>query len=183
VALVVVAAIGWVSLSGRLAGLQYTNVPVVHPYPPPGQFVNPYTGDPRDLINTAEAAKVKADLFNDGQIELDALAQGNAAKLPQAATGNFLTRVTQVVAANNARGVVEREQHHFDSVIVGRLADPAQTSITWCVEERASGQTIYLSKSNGSTVSTQSFHTRARFWLAWVGDRYLIADAEITDLT
>jgi hypothetical protein len=181
-AVVVVAGIGWFSLSGRLVGLQYTNVPVVHPYPPQGYFVNPFTGDPRDLINAAEAATVKADLFNDGQIELEALAQGNAAKLSQAATGNFLARVTQVVAANNTRGVVEQEQHHFDSVIVGRLADPVQPSITWCVEERASGLTTYVSKSTGRTVSTQSFHTRARFWLARVGDHYLIADAEITDL-
>ena len=49
-AVFVVAVVGWLSVSGRLAGLQYANVPVVHPYPPAGQYVNPFTGDARDLV-------------------------------------------------------------------------------------------------------------------------------------
>ena len=56
-AVVIVAGLGWLSVSGRLAGIQYANVPIVHPYPPPGQFVNPFTGDPRDLVSSAEAGK------------------------------------------------------------------------------------------------------------------------------
>lgn len=181
VAIVVVAGIGWFSLSGRLAGLQYANVPLVRPYPPPGHFVNPYTGDPRDILSSAEASKVKADLLRDGELQLDALARGDPSILPQTATGNYLAKLNEVMAANNAQAVVYREQHHLDSIVVGRLADPnSPSSITWCVEERGSGEAAYVSKSSGRSVSSYRFRFQARFWLARVGDRYLIADAEVS---
>ena len=181
VAVVVVAGIGWLSLTGRLAGLQYANVPIVHPYPPPGQLVNPFTGDPRDLVSATEAAKVKADLLHDGDLQLAALAQGSTTVLPQTATGNYLTKLNETVAADNAQGVVYREQHQIASVVVGRLPDPnAPATISWAVEERGSGEAAYVSKSTGKTVSSYRGHFRNRFWLARVGDRYLIADAEIS---
>ncbi len=179
--IVVVAGLGWLSVSGRLAGLQYANVPVVHPYPPRGQFVNPFTGDPRDLVSSAEAAKVKADLLHDGDLQLAALAQGSTTVLPQTATGNYLVKLNETVAADNAQGVVYREQHQLASVVVGRLPDPnAPATISWAVEERGSGEAAYVSKSSGKTVSSYRGHFRNRFWLARVGDRYLIADAEIS---
>ncbi len=181
IAAVVVAAIGWLSLSGRLVGLQYANIPVVHPYPPQGQYVNPFTGDPRDLVSSAEAAKVRADLLHDGDLQLAALAEGTTAVLPQTATGNYLQKLNQTVAADNAQGVVYREQHQLTSVVVGRLPDPnAPTTISWAVEERGSGDAAYVSKSSGKTVSSYHGHFQNRFWLARVGDRYLIADAQIS---
>lgn len=179
-AVAVVTGLGLLAISGRLAGLQYANVPVVHPYPPTGQYVNPFTGDPRDLVSSSEAEKMKSDLLHDGDLQLAALAQGNAAVLPQTATGNYLRRLTETVAMNNAQGVVYREQHHLDSVVVGRLPDPNATSISWAVEERGSGEAAYISKASGKTVSSYRGHFRNRFWLARVGDRYLIADAEIS---
>ncbi len=180
-AAVVVAGFGWLSVSGRLAGLQYANVPVVHPYPPQGQYVNPFTGDPRDLVSSTEAAKVKTDLLRDGDLQLAALAQGSTAVLPQTATGNYLMKLNETVAANNAQGVVYREQHHLDSVVVGRLPDPnAPASITWAVEERGSGEAAYVSRSSGKTVSSYRFRSQAKFWLARVGDRYLVADADVS---
>jgi hypothetical protein len=181
VAILLVGIIGWLSLTGRLAGLQYANVPVVHPYPPTGYVVNPFTGDARDLIKGSDAQQVKSDLLRDGDTQLAAFAQGSTAVLPQTATGNYLAKLNESVAANNAQGVVYREQHHLDSIVVGRLPDPnAPTSIVWCVEERGSGQSLYLSKSNGATVSSYRGHFQNRFWLARVGDRYLIADAAIS---
>jgi hypothetical protein len=180
-AAVVVAGIGWFSLSGRLASLQYTNVPVLHPYPPAGYFVNPYTGDPRDLLNSAEASRVKADLLRDGQLQVDALAQGSATVLSQTATGNYLAKLDETVATNNAQGVVYREQHQVDSMTVGRLGDPnSPTFITWCVEESGSGAATYVNKLSGQSVSAYRFRFRNRFWLARVGDRYLVADAAIS---
>lgn len=180
-AVVVVAGLGWLSVSGRLAGLQYANVPIVHRYPPPGQYVNPFTGDPRDLVSSAEAAKVKADLLHDGDLQLAALADGSTAVLPQTATGNYLAQLNRAVAANNAQGVMYREQHQLNTVVVGRLPDPnAPTSISWAVEERGSGEAAYISKASGKTVSSYRGHFQNRFWLARVGDRYLIADAEIS---
>lgn len=180
-AVVVVAGFGWLSVTGRLAGLQYANVPIVHPYPPQGQIVNPFTGDPRDLVSSAEAAKVKSDLLHDGDLQLAALAQGSTAVLPQTATGNYLAKLNETVAADNAQGVVYREQHQLTSVVVGRLPDPnAPTTISWAVEERGSGDAAYVSKSSGKTVSSYHGHFQNRFWLARVGDRYLIADAQIS---
>jgi hypothetical protein len=180
-AVVVVAGLGWLSVSGRLAGLQYANVPVVHPYPPAGQYVNPFTGDPRDLVNSSEAAKVKADLLHDGDLQLAALAQGTTTALPQTATGNYLQKLNETVASDNAQGVVYREEHQLSSVVVGRLPDPnAPTSISWAVEEHASGQAAYVSKSSGKTVSSYRFRSQARFWLVRVGDRYLVVDADVS---
>jgi hypothetical protein len=179
-ATLVVALVGWASLSGRLASLQYTNIPVVHPYPPPGRFVNPYTRDPRDLVSSAEAAKVKKDLLDDGQIQVDALAHGDTTDLPRTATGNYLAKLTSNIKANNARGVLEQEQHHLDSLVVGRLQDPANASVQWCVEERGSGVITYVDRSSGRVVSKQDFRSVARFWLVLVGDRYLVADSAIS---
>lgn len=179
-AVLVVALVGWASLSGRLASLQYTNVPVVHPYPPPGMFVNPYTGDPRDLLSASTAAKVKKDLLDDGKVQVDALAHGDTTELPRTATGNYLAKLTSNIQANNARGVLEQEEHHLDSVVVGRLQDPANPSIQWCVEERGTGVITYVDRSSGRVVSKQGFRSVARFWLVLVGDRYLVADSAIS---
>jgi len=179
-AALVVALVGWASLSGRLAGLQYTNIPVVHPYPPQGMFVNPYTGDPRDLVSAAEAAKVKKDILDDGQIQVDALAHGDNTGLARTATGNYLAKLTSNIQANNARGVLEQEQHHLDSVVVGRLPDPANPSIRWCVEEKGSGVITYVERSSGRAISKQDFRSVARFWLVLVGDRYLVTDSAIS---
>src|SRR5262249_61967339 len=113
-------------------------------------------------------------LLDDGQIQVDALANGNATDLPRTATGNYLSKLTSNIQANNARGVLEQEQHHIDSVVVGRLQDPANPSIRWCVEERGSGVITYVDRSTGRVVSKQGFRSVARFWLVLVGDRYLV---------
>ena len=182
-ATLVVALVGWASLSGRLASLQYTNIPVVHPYPPQGMFVNPYTGDPRDLVSSAEAAKVKADFLRESQLQLNAFARGDRSILPQTATGRFLSKLDESLVSNNASGILEQEQDHIDSVVIGRLADPnAPTAINWCVEERGSGQTNFVQRSTGATTRKLSFHFQSRYWMIRVGDRYLMADAMISSV-
>jgi hypothetical protein len=180
VATLIVAVVGWASLTGRLANLQYANIPIVHRYPPPGTFVNPYTGDPRDLVSSSEAAKVKTDLLDDGQVQVDALAHGDTTDLPRTATGNYLAKLTANIKANNAKGVLEQEQHHLDSLVVGRLQDPANASIQWCVEEKGSGVITYVDRSSGRVISKQDFRSVARFWLVLVGGRYLVADSAIS---
>ncbi len=179
-ATLIVAVVGWASLTGRLASLQYTNIPIVHRYPPPGTFVNPFTGDPRDLLSSTTAATVKKDLLDDGQVQVDALARGDTTDLPRTATGNYLAKLTSNVRANNARGVLEQEKHHLDSLVVGRLQDPANASIQWCVEEKGSGVITYVDRSSGRAISTQDFRSVARFWLVLVGGRYLVADSAIS---
>jgi hypothetical protein len=179
-ATLIVAVVGWASLTGRLASLQYTNIPIVHRYPPPGTFVNPFTGDPRDLLSSTTAATVKKDLLDDGQVQVDALARGDTTDLPRTATGNYLAKLTSNVRANNARGVLEQEKHHLDSLVVGRLQDPANASIQWCVEEKGWGVITYVDRSSGRAISTQDFRSVARFWLVLVGGRYLVADSAIS---
>jgi len=137
-ALLVFAAVAWAAISGSFAHPDTWNIPGIHPYPPAGQVQNPF-GSQAGLISASEAGIVKADLLRDGQIELNALKTGDAAPLNQSTTGGALTKLRQLILQNNSNGIVEREQIHLDSVIVGRLPDPNARSVSWCVEERGSG--------------------------------------------
>jgi hypothetical protein len=92
---------------------------------------------------------VKADLLHHGDLQVAGLAQGSTAVMPQTAAGNYLAKLNETVAANDAQGVVYREQHHLDSIVLGRLPDPnAPTSITWAVEER--GRARRLTSASGA---------------------------------
>src|SRR5262245_31064420 len=105
------AVIATVSVSGPL---RHANFPG-HPYPPPGFYINPFSGNPDDLVDAAEAGRVRADLLSDGQIELKAVEQGDVNALAQSRTGVALAKVQQIVADNNARGIAEREEVHLDA--------------------------------------------------------------------
>src|SRR6266567_3041520 len=73
----------WLAASGRLADLRYASIPMVRPWPPTGYYINPLnpSHDRGDLVNAAEASRVKADLLRDGQIELQAVETGNPSLL------------------------------------------------------------------------------------------------------
>ena len=91
-----IAALG---ATGRLGDLRYLNLPLIHPWPPAGYYQNPFNPSDRgDLVNSAEAAKVKADLVTDGQIELQATRTGDGSHLREADTGNNLMRLRSVLA-------------------------------------------------------------------------------------
>ena len=162
-----------------LGDLRHANFPG-HPYPPAGFYRNPLPGQD-ELVNAAEAARVKADFERDGQLELQAFAQGNGALLSEADTGNSLTRLKQLLDQNTAQGIVRSYQNHVDHVSVGRLADPVTPGVSWCVEERGETRVIDTAKANGRQISTQTYRFAGRFWLARVGDRYLITDADVTN--
>ena len=163
----------------KLGDFQHANFPG-HQYPPPGYYRNPLPGT-EQLVNAAEAARVKADFQRDGQIELQAFAEGDSAVLAQADTGNSLIRLRQLLNQYAAQGIVRSYQNHVDSISVGRLADPATQEVTWCVEERGQTRVIDTAKSSGRQVSTQTYRFAGRFWLAKVGDRYLITDTDVTN--
>ncbi len=183
VATLVVGGVAWASLTGRLSSLQYANVPVVHPYPPAGYVVNPFTGDPRDLVNGADAASVRGDFLQESQLQLDAFARGDRSILPQTATGRYLSTLDATLQSNNTSGILEQEQDHNDSVVVGRLADPnAPSAITWCVQQRGSGETRFVQKSNGAVTRTLRFHFTSRYWMVRVGRHFLMADAMISSV-
>lgn len=184
VALLVLLIFGitaWAGATGRLADLRYANIPWIHPYPPAGYFINPLnpTQDRGDLVSAFEAARVKADLTADGQMEIDAFAHGQASELSQAETGRALVQAQQSIANNDHAGVFELADNGIQSTVVGRLADPNDSTITWCVEERGSTTLTFVSKATGTVARKDSFSFDAKYWLALVGGKYLIADVQI----
>ena len=174
-AVLVFAVVAWGAISGSFANANTWNIPGIHPYPPRGQVQNPF-GSKGDLISASEATTVKADLLRNGQIELSALETGDASVLNDSTTGGALTKLRQLIQQNNANGIVEREQIHLDSVIVGRLSDPNDPAASWCVEERGSATIVYVSKATGQVVRTQSLRFDNKYWLVKSGNRYLITD-------
>ena len=169
------------TLTGRLGDLRYANIPLIHPYPPAGYNQNPFNpGDRGDLVNTAQAQTVKADLLRDGQLELRAFAAGDGSTLPQAETGNALVAAQRLIASNNSTGVVEKAVNHLDSIIVGRLVDPNARSVTWCVQERGSSVITITDKGTGKTVQAENIRFDAKYWLTPSGGGYLITDVAIT---
>src|SRR5437016_3565772 len=124
VALVVIGAFAAVvGVASRYGDLRHASFPG-HPYPPPGTYVNPFSKNPDDLVNASDAARVRAEFARDSQIDLQAVERGDMTLLPQARTGNALNSLRQLIEANNAQGIAEREQVKDDALLVGRLPDP-----------------------------------------------------------
>jgi hypothetical protein len=162
-------------VASRYGDLRHASFPG-HPYPPPGTYLNPFSKNPDDLVNAAEAARVRASFEKDSQIDLQAVERGDAALLTQVRSGNALNSLRQLVETNNAQGIAEREQVKDDALLVGRLPDPNDQRLTWCVEERGTGAITYFTKATGQVIRTQTAAFDHRTWLALVGDRYLITD-------
>ena len=150
-----------------------------HPFPPSGYVVNPFTHSPDDLLSTSDVARVRAEFDRDSRIDLEAVATGDTGVLSQARTGAALDSIRKLVEANNAQGIAEREQIKDDAVVVGRLPDPNDPRVVWCIEERGSGTNTYFLKSTGQTVRTETVSFDHRIWLVAAGDRYLITDVEV----
>jgi hypothetical protein len=179
-ALVIFGIFGFLAATGRLGDLRYANIPLVHPYPPAGYFINPFGTAKGDLVNSAEASRVKADLFADGRIELDALRTGDESSLTTSTTGGALSRLRDLLHQNAAAGVYEDETIALSSATVGRLQDPNDASVSWVVEEKGVGTIRYLRRSDGSLIRTAKVDFDNRFWLVSAAGRYLIADTEIS---
>ena len=180
VALVIFGIIGFLAATGRLGDLRYANIPLVHPYPPAGFYQNSFNPTDRgDLINVATAAKVKSDLVADGQIELQATRTGDGSHLTEADAGNNLARLKSVLARNAAGGVTEDFTNQLSKVTVGKLVDPNDRTVTWCVEEIGTSRITYSRTSDGSVVSQQLIKFDDRFWLVDQGGHYLITDVQV----
>ena len=180
VALVIFGIVGFLAATGRLGDLRYANIPLVHPYPPAGFYQNSFNPTDRgDLINAATAAKVKSDLVADGQIELQATRTGDGSHLTEADAGNNLARLKSVLARNAAGGVTEDFTNQLSKVTVGKLVDPNDRTVTWCVEEIGTSRITYSRTSDGSVVSQQLIKFDDRFWLVDQGGHYLITDVQV----
>ena len=180
VGLVIFGIIGFLAATGRLGDLRYANIPLVHPYPPAGFYQNSFNPTDRgDLINTATAAKVKSDLVADGQIELRAYQTSDGSLLAGADTGNRLAKLRSALDQNHAAGVFEDFTNQLTTVRVGKLVDPNDSSVTWCIEEIGTSRITLTRAADGSVLSQYSIRFDDKFWMASVAGRYLITDAEV----
>ena len=166
--------------TGQLGDLRYLNVPLVHPWPPTGYYQNPFNPTDRgDIVSASEAAKVKNDLVADGQVELQADRAADGSLLPGADTGNRLTKLRAALEQNRAAGVSEDFTNQLTSVRVGKLVDPNDASVTWCVEEVGTSRITLTSLTNGQVIRQYTIRFDDKFWMVLVGGRYLITDAAV----
>jgi len=182
-AAVVVLILGTVAVlgaTGHMGDLRYVNIPLLHPWPPAGYYQNPFNPTDRgDIVSASEAAKVKNDLVADGQVELQADRAADGSLLAGADTGNRLTKLRAALAQNRAAGVSEDFTNQLTSVRAGKLADPNDASVTWCVEEVGTSRITLTSLTNGQIIRQYTIRFDDKFWMVLVGGRYLITDAEV----
>ena len=182
--LVILGGIAVLGATGRLGDLRYANIPVIHPWPPAGYYQNPFNPTDRgDLVNASDAAKVKGDLVSDGQVELRAYQTSDGSLLQGADTGNRLAKLRSALDQNHAAGVFEDFKNQLTTVRVGKLVDPNDSSVTWCVEEIGTSRITLTKAADGSVVQQFSISFDDKFWMKSVGGRYLITDAEVHSVT
>ncbi|HTE83501.1 MAG TPA: hypothetical protein VK821_02100 [Dehalococcoidia bacterium] len=182
--LVILGGIAVLGATGRLGDLRYANIQLIHPWPPAGYYQNPFNpADRGDLVNASDAAKVKGDLVADGQVELRAYQTSDGSLLQGADTGNRLAKLRSALDQNHAAGVFEDFKNQLTTVRVGKLVDPNDSSVTWCVEEIGTSRITLTKAADGSVVQQFSISFDDKFWMKSVGSRYLITDAEVHSVT
>lgn len=180
VIVLILGAVAVLGATGQLGDLRYLNIPLIHPWPPAGYYQNPFNPTDRgDIVSASEAAKVKNDLVADGQLELKADRAADGSLLVGADTGNRLTKLRAALEQNRAAGVSEDFTNQLTSVRVGKLADPNDASVTWCVEEVGTSRITLTSLANGQVIRQYTIRFDDKFWLVSVGGHYLITDAEV----
>ena len=184
VLVLILGSIAVLGATGQLSDLRYLNIPLIHPWPPAGNYQNPFNPTDRgDIINASQAAKVKSDLVEDGQVELKAYRSSDGSLLDGADTGNRLVKLRAALVQNHAAGVSEDFTNQLTSVRVGKLADPNDASVTWCVEEVGTSRITLTNAANGQTIRQYTIRFDDKFWMVLVGGRYLITDAEVQSET
>ena len=184
VLVLILGSIAVLGATGQLSDLRYLNIPLIHPWPPAGSYQNPFNPTDRgDIVNVSQAAKVKSDLVEDGQVELKAYRASDGSLLDGADTGNRLVKLRAALVQNHAAGVSEDFTNQLTSVRVGKLADPNDASVTWCVEEVGTSRITLTNAANGQTIRQYTIRFDDKFWMVLVGGRYLITDAEVQSET
>ena len=176
----ILGSVAILGATGRLGDIRYVNIPFVHPWPPPGYVENPFNPTDRgDLVNASDAAKVKGDLLADGQVELRAYQTSDGTLLQGADTGNRLAKLRSALDQNHAAGVFEDFKNQLTTVRIGKLVDPNDPSVTWCIEEIGTSRITLTKAADGSVLSQYSIRFDDKFWMKSVAGRYLITDAEV----
>ena len=184
VLVLILGSIAVLGATGQLSDLRYLNIPLIHPWPPAGNYQNPFNPTDRgDIVNASQAAKVKGDLVEDGLVELKAYRASDGSLLEGADTGNRLVKLRAALVQNHAAGVSEDFTNQLTSVRVGKLADPNVASVAWCVEEIGTSRITLTNTANGQTIRQYTIRFDDKFWMVFVGGRYLITDAEVQSET
>ena len=184
VLVLILGSIAFLGATGQLSDLRYLNIPLIHPWPPAGSYQNPFNPTDRgDIVNASQAAKVKSDLVEDGQVELKAYRASDGSLLDGADTGNRLVKPRAALVQNHAAGVSEDFTNQLTSVRAGKLADPNDASVTWCIEEVGTSRITLTNAANGQTIRQYTIRFDDKFWMVLVGGRYLITDAEVQSET
>ncbi|MHB8739413.1 MAG: hypothetical protein ACYC9D_12615 [Candidatus Dormibacteria bacterium] len=184
IVVVILGGIAVLGATGRLGDLRYANIPLIHPWPPAGYYQNPFNpADRGDIVNASDAAKVKGDLVADGQVELRAYQTSDGSLLTGADTGNRLAKLRSALDQNHAAGVFEDFKNQLTTVRVGKLVDPNDSSVTWCVEEIGTSRITLTKATDGSVLQQFSIRFDDKFWMKSVAGRYLITDAEVHSVT
>ena len=184
VLVLILGSIAVLGATGQLSDLRYLNIPLIHPWPPAGNYQNPFNPTDRgDIINASQAAKVKSDLVEDGLVELKAYRATDGSLLDGADIGNRLVKLRAALVQNHTAGVSEDFTNQLTSVRVGKLADPNDASVTWCVEEVGTSRITLTNAANGQTIRQYTIRFDDKFWMVLVGGRYLITDAEVQSET
>jgi len=116
-------------------------------------------------------------------VELQADRTADGSLLAGADTGNRLTKLRGALEQNRAAGVSEDFTNQLTSVRVGKLADPNDASVTWCVEEVGTSRITLTSLTNGQVIRQYTIRFDDKFWMVLVGGRYLITDAAVQTQT
>ena len=91
--------------------------------------------------------------------------------------------VRSALDQNHAAGVFEDFKNQLTTVRVGKLVDPNDSSVTWCVEEIGTSRITLTKAADGSVLQQFSISFDDKFWMKSVGGRYLITDAEVHSVT
>src|SRR5258708_20548255 len=174
-AVVLVLILGSIAALGATGGrgdLGCANIAGIDPWAPAGYYQNPFNpADRGDVVNASDAAKVKGDLVADGQVELRAYQTSDGSLLQGADTGNRLAKLRSALDQNHAAGVFEDFKNQLTTVRVGKLVDPNDSSVTWCVQEIGTSRITLTKAADGSVIQQFSITFDDKFWMKSVGGR------------
>ena len=178
VLLVLAGALAWLGLTGRLADLRHANLPF-HPYPPSGYALNPFNpGNPDDLINVADANKVRADFSQRSAMESDAPLHAQTRPPWPVDRWQFPGEASTPIGSNQAAGHPREER----SPRLNRSCRPPHGPQRPRRPMVRGGEGLwscdYVKSSTGEVLRSQRLQFKSKYWLRRGADgRYLIADS------
>jgi len=130
------------------------------------------------LLNVGQAnpsGQLETDCVRDQQAISDALANADAGRLRDAATGNTILELTDQISEEQSNGLRTHESRKLSSIEVIQVTDPNDSGITQAVEEK--GVLTRTLTASGVQSSQQAVNFDDKYWLRVPsGSRYAITD-------